>query len=244
VRNYLPFIAKAGSVFESLLLGESADAAIIAYAGESTVVKQFSEGDASRAMRSLPVSHSRQVRTLDAGFRALRLLEQQPASRSRILLFIGQSRDSGSESTLDSLREAAERDNVTVFAIVLPEIGKAFVSDNFSLESLSSRTDRGGFKAGMNLGSVLSTLAHSGKAATGADPFSALTAATGGAQLHVRRQREFEDAIALVGLQLRSSYLLSYSPDPAAKGYHAIRIEVDVPGAQAHTRPGYWLGEN
>ena len=40
-----------------------------------------------------------------------------------------------------------------------------------------------------------------------------LTAATGGTQLHFRKQSQLEDGIAAIGIELRSAYLLSYYPN-------------------------------
>jgi hypothetical protein len=34
--------------------------------------------------------------------------------------------------------------------------------------------------------------------------------------------------------------VLSYRPSAGENGYHTINIEVDVPGAKAYSRPGYW----
>jgi len=42
-------------------------------------------------------------------------------------------------------------------------------------------------------------------------------------------------------MELRSLYQLSYHPSSNDPGYHRIRIEVNVPGATAYARPGYWL---
>jgi VWFA-related protein len=241
VREYIPFIARIGSVVESLLLGESGEGAVIACGDEVAVLKTFDSGDVAGALRNLTAS-GRETRTIDAGLRAAALLKERPASRARVLLFIGQAVDSGSESSLDALRQEVERNNITVFALVLPELGKAFVSDTFSLEGLSSRTDRGGYKAGVDLGKLIRVLGRSGKAEAAADPFSALTAATGGTQFHFRKQKELEDAIATIGVELRSSYLLSYSPNSTEPGYHTIKVEVTVPAAKVYCRPGYWLG--
>ena len=52
-----------------------------------------------------------------------------------------------------------------------------------------------------------------------------------------------EDAIAAIGVQLRSAYLLSYYPNSQEAGYHTVKIEVDVPGAKVYSRPGYWLSD-
>jgi hypothetical protein len=76
----------------------------------------------------------------------------------------------------------------------------------------------------------------------GADPFSVLTAATGGTQVHIRKQREFEDAISAIGEELRSAYQLSFSPASSEPGYHVINVEVNVPYVTLFSRPGYWQG--
>jgi VWFA-related protein len=239
VREYVPFIAKAGSAVEALLVGESGEATVVTYGSEVVTVKPFDAGDVQSALRTISAS-GRPARMIDAGIRALALLASRPSSRARVLLFIGQPMDSGSESTLASLREGAEKENVAIHALVLPEIGKAFVSDTFSLQGLS-RADRGGFKAGADLAKLISVLNRSANAETGADPFSILVAATGGTELHFRKQRQLEDAIAAIGVDLRSAYLLSYYPNSQEAGYHTVKVEVDVPGARVYSRPGYWL---
>jgi len=241
VREYVPFIKKAGSVVEALLVGDSGEAAVITYGGDITVVKPFDTGDVQIALSKISTS-GRLARMLDAGHRAITLLKERPAPRDRILLFIGQPMDSGSEVTLGFLKEQAERENVSIHTLTLPEFGKAFVSDTFSLQGLPR--DGGGFKAGVDLGKLITVLNRSSAVEKGADPFSVLTAATGGTQLHFRKQKELENAIATIGVALRSAYLLSYSQGSIETGYHSIKGEVNVPGATIHSRPGYWLGSN
>src|ERR1051325_5703960 len=132
VREYVPFIAKAGSVVEALLVGEAGDAAIVTYGDEVTVVKAFDSGDAQTALKAIAAT-GRAAKMIDAGIRATTLLAERPRSRARVLLFIGQPIDSGSESALASLREDAEKENIAVFALTLPVLGKSFVSDTFSI---------------------------------------------------------------------------------------------------------------
>ena len=219
-------------------MGESGEAAVITYGGKITVVKPFDRGDIQTELGHISVN-STGARMIDAGIRGIALLKDRPNSRARVLLFIGQPVDSGSESRLVSLREQAERENVSIYALALPELGKAFISDTVSLEGLPR--ERGGLKAGIDLGKLISALSRSSKAQRGADPFSILTEATGGTQLHFRKQSELENAIATIGMELRGAYLLSYSPNSGEAGYHAIRVKVEVPGAKTHARPGYWL---
>ncbi len=241
VRAYTKFIARVGSAVDALLVGERGEAAVLQYADEVKLLKPFDgTGDVEGTLRKLS-GGGRQARAVDAGMRAITLLRERPARRSRVLIFIGQPEDKGSESGLAELRDAAERHNIAVYALALPLAGKDFVSDTFSLEGLSSRSDRGGFKAGVDLGRLAPVLRRSAAVPEGADPFTTLTAATGGTQFHFRAQRELEDGIALIGVELRSLYTVSYSPSPGVPGYHSIRVEVGVPGAKVFSRPGYWL---
>jgi len=238
VRSYLPSVASTGSAFDALLVGDAGESAVILYGDEVTVAKPFDSGDLSTALRTVaPIG--KRARAIDAGLRALDLLRQRPPSRSRVLLFVGQPADHGSESHLDDLRRQAEHDNVTIHALALPEIGRAFVSDTFSLRGLS-RAERGGFRADVNLTNLIPVLSRAAASAQGADPFSLLTSATGGTQFHFRTQSALEDAIAIIGIELRSVYTLSFTPAGEA-GYHPIRVESAIPGARTYSRPGYWM---
>jgi len=89
VRQYVPLIARTGSVFDALLVGESGEAAVITYNGDIIVAKPFGEGDVQSALGKIS-AHGRRARMIDAGFRAIALLKERPTSRDRILLFIGQ----------------------------------------------------------------------------------------------------------------------------------------------------------
>jgi VWFA-related protein len=242
VREYIPFIAKVGSIVEALLVGESGEATVVTYADQVAVAKPFDTADVPSAFKKLSAT-GQQARMIDAGLQAISLLKQRPGSRTRVLLLIGQPVDIGSESSLALLQEQAQKKNVVIHALTLPEIGKAFVSDTFSLNGVSS-TAKGGFQAGVDLKNLVSVLHRTSSAQGSADPFSVLTAATGGTQLHFRKQNELERAITALGVELRSSYLLSYSPNPADAGYHQIKVEVAVAGATVYTRPGYWLSAN
>jgi VWFA-related protein len=243
VRAYLPFVARVGSALDALLVGSGGESAAILYGDEVTVVKPFDSGELPSALRKL-APDGRRARAIDAGLRGLDLLRRRPPERGRVLLFIGQPADHGSESRLEDLRREAERDNVTVHALALPEIGKTFVSDTFSLRGLSSASDRGGFQAGVDLARLVPVLTRSAAAREGADVFSVLAAATGGTQLHFRKQNQLEDAIAILGVELHSTYVLSFAPGAADRGYHSLRVEVDLPGAKTHARPGYWMTGN
>ncbi len=242
VRSYVPFIAKTGSIVDALLSGESGESAVITYNSDITVAKQFWLRAVQPVLKSITAS-GRLARMIDAGLHAINLLKERPGSRARVLLFIGQAMDSGSEYKLATLKEQAEKEDVSIYALTLPEFGRAFVSDTFTLQGVG-RDEKGGFRTGLDLGNLISVLNRSSNADKGADPFSVLTAATGGTQLHFRKQSELEGAIATIGVELRRAYLLSYTPSSTETGYHTIKVEVDAPGAKTFSRPGYWLSGN
>ncbi|SPE42033.1 conserved hypothetical protein [Candidatus Sulfopaludibacter sp. SbA3] len=240
VGKYLPFVAKAGSAVEDLLVGETGEAALITYDDFVTVQKEFDGGETRAAFRKISEGGKR-ARMIDAALAGVDLLRKQPATRSRVLLLIGQAMDRGSQGNLESLREQAERENVAIFAMALPQFNKTFVEDTFALEGPSQPSDRGGFKASTDLSRLAPALTHAAAAEAKADPFTVLTRATGGTQLHFRTQRALEDAVGIVGTELRSVYTLSFAPDSTQKGYHNIRVEVNIPGATPYARPGYRL---
>ncbi len=74
-------------------------------------------------------------------------------------------------------------------------------------------------------------------------PAEAFAYFTGGNVYSFGREKALELAIADIGKDLRSQYLLSYSPnDKDEPGFHTIKVSVDRPGLKIRTRPGYWWG--
>lgn len=242
VRQYVGFVAKTGSVIDALLAGASGEAAVITYGDDVRVIQPFGGGDVGSAFRAIKAT-GKSARAIDAGFQGVRLLAGRPVGRRRILLMIGQSMDSGSESRLDDLRQYAEKESVSVFALCEPLAGAAFVSDTFWLNGVS-QAEKGGIRAGADMVRLGAVLKRKADADAGTDPWTVLIRASGGAQLPFRTQRQLEAAIAEIGVQLRGAYVLTYYPAPAESGYHTIRIEVDVPGAKVSARQGYWLNAN
>ena len=91
------------------------------------------------------------------GCRLSRCSRASERSRARAALYRA-AEDDGSESRVAALRDEAERENVSVYVLTLPEAGKEFVSDTFSLEGLSRPRDRGGFKVGADMRTAASRL--------------------------------------------------------------------------------------
>ena len=91
----------------------------------------------------------------------------------------------------------------------------------------------------MNLLGVFEELGRLGKENTSA----LLVHHSGGRRIGFLSQGALEKAVAEIGEELHSQYLLGFSPEPAAAaGYHKIEVRVPrLPGAIVRFRPGYWL---
>jgi len=241
VRDYLPFIARTGTLLENSIAAANGEIAVLSYNDEITVEKPFESADVSTACRKLSAS-GHQKRLLDASSRAVSMLRERAGARSRVLILIGQPADSGSGLKAEQLASQIEHENIQVFALSLPLMGKSFISDSFRLSGLGSQVYGGGYQASIELTRVVPALKRAAEASTGADVFSLLTVATGGIQIHFRKQSQLENALIAIGEALRSRYFLSFTPD-GSLGPHKLTVEVRLPGAIVYSRPGYQLLE-
>jgi VWFA-related protein len=238
VREYLPFLSKVGSLLDNSLAAAAGEDALLTYNDEVSLLKPFGRGEMQTAMEKLkPAGH--EAHLIDAGLRAIELLKERTGHGSRVLLFIGQPKENGSSGKMDVLAEQAQRENVQVYVLALPLLGKSFVSDSFRLQGLGSQWYKGGYQASVELTRAVPALRRAAQASSEKDPLSLLAVATGGLQLHFRKQKQLEDAIIAMGDALRSRYFLSFTPDAKDDGFHSINVQVDMPGATVYARPGY-----
>ena len=146
IRAYLPFIAKAGNALDALLVGEAGESAVIVYGDEVRVAKPFDSGDLSLALRTLAPDGRTRAPSTPGCTRSIFCAHGRPRGRA-CSCSSANPRITAANRPLRTSAAHAGRDNVTVHALALPEIGKTFVSDTFSLQGFSSQQDRGGFKA-------------------------------------------------------------------------------------------------
>jgi hypothetical protein len=75
------------------------------------------------------------------------------------------------------------------------------------------------------------------------NPVELFTKGTGGQEYGFVKQRGLEDAVARIGEELHSQYLISYNPNNKDEGgFHKIQVLISGrPDYKILTRPGYWL---
>jgi hypothetical protein len=168
--DYLPFMARGGSLLGNALAGANVRAALNTYSDGVSVVKGFGDGDFSAAFKKISAGGEK-AQLVDAGFRALELLNGCPVGSSRVLLFIDQPAENGSRRKISALAREAERTNVQIYALRLPLMGKSFVSDSFASWGMGLQY-KGGVEASVELAKAVPALRRAGQESKGTDAFS------------------------------------------------------------------------
>ena len=200
---------------------------------------------------------------LDAVHEAIERLRGRSNAR-RVLLLISESRDRGSETTLEAATVAAQTAGVAIYAMTYSALKTAFTSKlpvSRPRRPLKPRlpSDEVGSSNGMPpgkynpwpkklppeqqvdvLGAIGELLRLNQVSTT-----EVLTKATGGAAFPFTKQKALEKAIQDFGAELHSQYVISFAPDARSAGYHRIEVRLARNGTKfmVHARPGYWSSE-
>jgi len=95
---------------------------------------------------------------------------------------------------------------------------------------------------GVNFVPIIEEIFTATKAVFVKNPAEVYTKLSGGREFGFISQSDLERAIAEIGTEIRSQYLLSYSPNNKLEGgFHRIKVEVNRPASRVRTRLGYWM---
>jgi VWFA-related protein len=227
----LHFVQKSGSVFTQTLIGPSGEAAILSYSDSVERLSPFTADhqQIEKTIANLKVGSSG-TRPYDAISAAVRLLRDRPISRRRVVIVVGEGRDTGSDARLGEVLREALLANVVIYTVGISTTATVLGS-----------AWRG--KGGIDLVPVAEWAVRNAKAVVKGRPLELATAGTGGLYQSTFRGRTIENAVDAIGDELNSQYALTYRPAYSeAPGYHKIKIVVDRPGTKIRTRPGYYLG--
>jgi VWFA-related protein len=256
MEEMLPKIQKMGSILQTLVLGDSGEMSLLAFdhrvrsiEGFTSDYKKISEG-----MKKLTLGAS-SARLNDAAMEGIRMLRNRPQDRRRILLLITESRDNGSEARSKDVLLEAQFANVLIYTIDISHLMTSLTSraqpprpDAIPPEAHHLPTGQVAtptYESQINTGNVIPLFVDVFRGVKGIfvdNPAELYTKFTGGREYGFTTQRSLESAIADLGNELHSQYLLSYSPSNLKEaGYHTIRVDVNVPNLKIRTRPGYWI---
>ena len=224
-------IKHAGIVFSEAVMAQTSEAAVLSYDSTVDLRAQFTTDPDSvqSAIEHLPLGVNDSL-LYDAMARGIAMLDERPAVRRRIMLVIGESHDSGSESRLGEVLRQAQLANVTIYSVGL----------STAMADLRAKPDH--VNDTPDLLALAVFLVKTGKNALTANSLAVASEATGGLHLATMRDRSIEKAIDDIGGELHAQYTIGYRPvgdDP--EGYHEIKVVVDRPNVSVRTRPGYYV---
>jgi VWFA-related protein len=263
----LPKLQKIGSLFQGLVTGEQGEVAVVCFDHRIQVLQDFtSDGDLiSQALEKLKRGSSTSA-MIDAVTKAIRMLATRPPNRRRIVLYIGETRDRGSEGKVRDALTLAQINNVLFYPVSVNRLVTTFTAkqmaprpDPFPAGARplpagvpptpeATRSTIAGPANSANFIPLFVEIFKQVKAIFVDNPVEVFTEYTGGREHSFITQRDLENAIQNIGLELHSQYLVSYSPNNKMEaGWHDIKVEVldrygrEQRGVKVRCRPGYWM---
>jgi VWFA-related protein len=225
---------KIGNMIEPLVTGERGEVAVVAFDSQVDVRQDFTTDfeKVATALRNIR-SGNYGARMVDAVAESVRMLAQRPPERRRVLLLISEERDRHSRTKLDAAITLAQQENVAIYPLTYSPYRTAFTAKAGTTPPPDHTNENP-----LVFLPELFRLAQ----ANAAEAFAKYT---GGERLSFSRQKALEQAVARIGEELHSQYLLSFAAPPGAAGtFHAISVSVPgQPGSKVRTRAGYWLAE-
>jgi VWFA-related protein len=243
-------------MIQPLITGERGVAAVVSFAERVHWLQDFTKDpDAiEQAFLRLKPAEEKSAHMLDAAHEAIASLRGRRTVR-RVLLLISESRDRGSESSLEAVVMDAQAAGVAVYAATYSAFKTPFttkpsdtrrteVSKGPPLPSREPESPPGRERVPipppeqrLDILGGIGELARLGKVKT----TQVLTEKTGGTTFSFTRQKALESAIEKLGSELHTQYVLSFTPEGAMPGYHDLEVKVRREGrVQIRARPGYW----
>jgi len=257
-------LPKVAAMFQPLVAGDGGCTAVASFGDRVTWLHECTgdEGAVTRSFELIRPEAPKRARMLDAVQQSIDRLRKFPNSR-RVLLLISESRDRGSDATLQQVAIAAQNHGVTVYAATYSAFASAFttkssaIGDPHPAKIPKTPSEQTGTLDGdsphcnpagcpeppvpladqrVDLLGAFGELLRLGKTNT----TQALAEGTGGATFPFTRQKGLEETIQKLSGELHSQYVLSFMPADRAPGYHRLEIQIDRRDLRIRARPGYW----
>lgn len=173
---------------------------------------------------------------LDAVAYSVKLLNQQPEGRQRVMLLISETRDHGSHfAKLDDVVKLIGVTNTAIYALPFsPSLSQVLDTER------GSNRDEAGWGAQPNVqGVLLMTLAAMKK-----NMPQAITSMSGGEYELFASRKSFEANMNSFANHVHNRYLLSFEPRSPHPGLHQIRVRLKDPARDETVlfRSNYWAG--
>ena len=167
---------------------------------------------------------------LDAVDAGVKLLDQEPEGRLRVLLLISETRDHGSHVKIDDAVAAIGQSNAVMYALAFSP----------ALSNILD-TERGNNMNEMHPGINFLDLLYQTSQAIRKNVPHTIASMTGGEYELFATRKKFEVRMNDFTNHLHSRYLLSFAPKDPQAGLHQIRVRLRTPtGGVVLARSSYW----
>jgi VWFA-related protein len=246
-RAWLPYVRRAVSLVETLVVGANGRASVFGFGGSVIPVQAWTRSTQllDNAFAALKPTLDDRSCSLDAVSDAASQLAMLPASFRRVILLVAQPGDIGSSARLPEVLRKIEVNNIIVYSLAMPHIGKDLTRKTIAIGSPRGKfgANDTGIMGTVEMSKLVPEIYRDADAAASRDAVSILTAETGGSRAAFRRLRDYESGLSAIAEELHTEYVLTYTPDSAGPGYHRIRVELARPGLSLRARPGYFNPE-
>jgi VWFA-related protein len=259
VEAILPAIKRLSSVFESMVVGEDGEVAVLAFDHRVQTLTGFTSDPAQIDQAFAKLHAGSYTAALnDATMQGIRMLQNRPVERRRVLIQMSENRDKGSE--LKNVREIltqADFANVAMYSVNISQLIASMTSKAQPNRPSAIPPEAQMVPTGPNSGVMTTTTISQNdmgnwvpaikdvfdlaKSVFVPNPLDVYTKYTGGKEFSFKNQKTLDKDIQSIGDELHSQYLLAYQPNnPDEGGYHKITVEILKPGYKVRTRDGYW----
>jgi VWFA-related protein len=209
--------------------------ALVEFDSHITLVENFSNDETQmyEDLKKLqPGDNGAAIR--DAVGFSVRLLEQEPAERQRVLLLVSENRDHGSHVTkIDEVVAAIGNSNTIVYALAFsPSLSQVLDTER------GANRDEAHWNAPPDIIGTLLMARNSMKK----NITKAISDMTGGEYELFATRKGFERRLVDFNNQLHSRYVLSFAPQAPHSGLHQIQVRLKhpPPGTTLLSRTSYW----
>lgn len=227
-------IRKVGIMVPEAVVGANGEAAVIQYDDEVRVTQEFTRNpDAiKQGFMAVKPSGSKDARMLDAVDKALDMVNSRQGMRRAAILVIGESKDRGSKTKLDTLLDKLQRSGTTVYGLSYSTYLTPFTTSASEYQAAN-----GGYPDPL-LG--ITELARLAKR----NAMEALVTTSGGRHLSFETKGKLENDLLALGKEVHSRYYISFTPvETGEPVFHRLKIRIQGnTNAVVHARPGYWTG--
>jgi VWFA-related protein len=220
------------SMLSSLFGTSGSQVALVEFDSEVRLLQDFAEnGEAiENALSNLRAGDSGAA-ILDAIQYSVRLLDQLPRERRRVLLLISETRDHGSRfAKMTDVASQIGNSSTVVYALPF----SPSLSQVLDTERGSNKDER------RSTGDLLAPLLTTSQAMRRNTP-KAITEMTGGEYEMFTSRKSFERLMTAFANHLQSRYLLSFQPKDPHPGLHQLRVRLRQRGkGTVLARTSYW----